>query len=1576
MPVSAGDHNLVFNGDFSKGMEGWRKATGISVTSADGNSWLVISVPGQCSDQSIALAPEWSKLRLTAKMRVTDVRLGDQGWKDARLAMCFKDKKGKRIGQWPNVIHAKGTADWKMVARDFDVPRGADFLALSPANFGGSGMAEFDDIRFEVIGKRSLTPVDAALPTGAKTDLWSLADAWSAMSATKETLCLNGLWAFRPLAKTDGKNLVAPGQGWGWFKVPGIWPGATSWRLGPSAQNVILSPWLTGMVEFANLERAWYKREITVPPNWRGRRVKVEFTMLSTHASLLVDGQAAGELWWPGGCVDITDQVKFGQKQTLAILVTARPLDKESQSFNAPDRVTKEKANVPLRGITGDVFLLAEPDRDAVGDVHLICSTRQDTITFDVGIKDPTRKTYALGVKILQAGHVVKSFSTSELGVAQVLDGRVAFTGSWPDAQEWDTDATENMYSAVVTLHEPGGKVLDESLPTRFGFREFWIEGRDFYLNGRRIHFRAMNIENPNQHADGASKASAIRTCRRMLEYGFNFAISDNYNFQPGAVGYVDGLLEAADETGMLIGFSLPHVKDFNAKLDDPVQAKRYRELTEWIVRRVQNHPSIVAYSMNHNATGYHGDQNPLKMDGVYNYDKSDTPGAPTAYSTKMRAQANRAAKIARSIDPTRAIYHHQSGNLGDMHTVNIYLNWAPAQERSDWLEHWSTSGVKPMFFVEWGLPHISSFSSHRGPGFIWRSPAFQQIWDSEFAAAFFGEEAYLMNPVKVKSMLHEEALWAKGKPFPWSTLIGPIRTMEQNWLQTMALFASENWRCHRAWNISAMLPWDRGNFWARTSQTKDRDNPGKYENLKHPGIVPDVIHPGRSYPYEPDASSYEPTSIGRAWARWNMPLCAFIGGGPTAFTDKAHNFLPGETVEKQLVIINDKRRHVTCQYSWRLTPGSASGVGRITIQPGGQAFVPIRIPLSSSLKAGDYVIDADFDFDGEKQTDAFTINVLSSPKHLRLGSRIALLDPKGMTATLLDSLKVRYTPIEAEADLANYDLLVIGREALAGNLPAPRLERLRKGLKVLVFEQDAETLQDRLGFRINVHGLRKLFVRSPHPALNGLSEDNLNNWRGSSTLTSPYLENLAYIEPNYAKWFWCGFENTHVWRCGNRGNVASVLIEKPAVGNWLPILDGGFDLQYAPLLENVTDQGRIVFCQLDVCGREGQSPAARQICRNLLTYLDRVKTPARSASVLYDGATAGAKLLDALGVSYQNFAGQAGAGQVLVVASGAEHLNAVQAAAAAGASVLCLGLDDTELTAALGDAVKAKNALQVSAMVDDLSAPEFAGVSNAELHWRTRPNIAAIESVDSTSGPALKSIKLGKGRVILCQAAPWHFDYVKKPYLRTTYRRTVFLVSRLLANLGVNAGNPLPAMLGGMPQVSFMALDKGWVGLDDPDQNGRDKGWFQPRFDDSTWRPIQVPGAFDQLRPKLANYDGYFWYRLHFQLPANMPLGKLTLALGGIDDESWIWLNGAFLGEVTRKTHPKNFWNFPREYKLTPGMLKKEGENVLVVLANDTYLHGGIMGHPHLSRPGPWLKSYYVQPPEPVDDPYRYYRW
>src|SRR5262249_35239404 len=153
-----------------------------------------------------------------------------------------------------------------------------------------------------------------------------------------------------------------------------------------------------------------------------------------------------------------------------------------------------------------------------------------------------------------------------------------------------------------------------------------------------------------------------------------------------------------------------------------------------------------------------------------------------------------------------------------------------------------------------------------------------------------------------------------------------------------------------------------------------------------------------------------------------------------------------------------------------------------------------------------------------------------------------ALFDPKGETGKLLTALDVRFDRVGADADLSGYDVLVVGKEALTGDGPGPDVGRVRDGLKVLVFEQTAQVLEARFGFRTVEYGLRQVFPRVPdHPLLGGLGPEHLRDWRGEATLLPPRLRYT--LRPRYGPTVrWCGMEVPRAWRCGCRGNVASVL--------------------------------------------------------------------------------------------------------------------------------------------------------------------------------------------------------------------------------------------------------------------------------------------------------------------------------------------------------------------------------------------------------------------------------------------------
>ena len=668
------------------------------------------------------------------------------------------------------------------------------------------------------------------------------------------------------------------------------------------------------------------------------------------------------------------------------------------------------------------------------------------------------------------------------------------------------------------------------------------------------------------------------------------------------------------------------------------------------------------------------------------------------------------------------------------------------------------------------------------------------------------------MTPLKVRSLSHEEDLWAQGKPFAWGQAIQYLRKQEQNYLEIQALFAADIWRCLRVWGISAILPWDQEGLWQPVGPLTSIERETRYQGLQRPGIVPDMIQASPEMIYHWKVEEIAPTSVGRVFLRWNQPLIAYIGDGDR-FTTKRHNYGPGETVRKQLVVLNDSRQSVQCRYTWTLEGGSVGSQGQVTVEPGDKALVPVALQIPEALtgeRGGrrQYALAARFEFgDGKAQEDRFVLDIIPRAAPDRSGARIAMFDPKGVTAGLFRRLGIEFTEVDAGTSLQGYAMLIIGREAISRSGALPDISGVTEGLKVLVFEQSHEALAERLGFRSNVHGIRQVFVRvDSHPALQGIGETNLHDWRGAATLTPPYLD-VPEGETHDPTWRWCGFENTRVWRCGNHGNVASVLIEKPPVGDFLPILDCGFDLQYSPLLECVEGKGRIMFCQLDVSGRTEDDPAAAAICRNLVRYLEGARAvPPRQ--VVYAGGSQGEEVLKQLRVGYVRRGSRPLGDNVLVVAGPGAEVPDVAAAVARGAHLLCLGLSQGDLEKLLPGRISVETRQTVPSLIEDFGDALLAGLSNAELHWRTtRLSLAALEPHRPVSNEALARFTIGKGTVVLCQAAPWMFDYVKQPYLRTTYRRNLFLVSRLLSNLGAERPSPLLGLLRDAP-----AGDSRWL--------------------------------------------------------------------------------------------------------------------------------------------------------------------
>ena len=103
-----------------------------------------------------------------------------------------------------------------------------------------------------------------------------------------------------------------PPKSWGYFKVPGCWPGITDYMQKDSQTLYPHPAWKDARL--AGLTAAWYEREITVPNEWTGRRIAVSVEYLNSYAAVFVDGKPAGEIRFPGGELDLTPACRPGGK--------------------------------------------------------------------------------------------------------------------------------------------------------------------------------------------------------------------------------------------------------------------------------------------------------------------------------------------------------------------------------------------------------------------------------------------------------------------------------------------------------------------------------------------------------------------------------------------------------------------------------------------------------------------------------------------------------------------------------------------------------------------------------------------------------------------------------------------------------------------------------------------------------------------------------------------------------------------------------------------------------------------------------------------------------------------------------------------------------------------------------------------------------------------------------------------------------------------------------------------------------------------------------------------------------------
>jgi beta-galactosidase len=863
------------------------------------------------------------------------------------------------------------------------------------------------------------------------------------LTGARSVIDLGGTWQFMP---GRGESAKEPAGDWGKIRVPGSWHDAVSARGRGGAWKGF---------DGKQTNKGWYRRAAEIPAGWRGRRVVLQLDRVSTDAMVVVSGEQAGQVHWPAGEVDVTDAVKFGETNRITIMVLAlNDREKVTQFMGYVNEPTAE-AKLDSRGLIGDVNLLARPGPAHIRGALVRTSVRRKKLYLDVelaGIAKAGRVAFTARM-LDESGREERRFAASAAVEAAGLQ-KVTAAFDWPDPRLWDYKQP-NLYTMELAAEGAG---LEDEIRQRFGFREFWIEGREFFLNGTKIRLR------PGTVGRGGPAA--------LLKRGLNFAhhwprdqvrrgVRSDYDL-PG--------IEQADRLGMLCDANVAHMKWYVKRWDQPGVREECERIIDHQVRKYRNHPSVVMYTHTANALGWWGDGDP--------WDIGMTDMAATQEYVNTNRRVRKIIGLIKRIDPKPVYAHHGSYN-GDVYTSNLYLNFLPLQEREEWLSHWTEHGDLPYMVVEFGPPLYASVMRGRA-GYAHQGKS--EPLPTEWAAVYFGRGAYKMESPEFRALLKERFqggdLQQEYRPHIRHGDRQEIIIHKTGFREILALFISNTWRSWRTMGISGgMVAW-----YHHTHPALARVNRESLAWIAGPGGVPDrKVAPERT------------------------------------FSEKTHHFTPGKAVRKQIALINDFRRPASFTAEWeaslngrKLADGTLTGELAVSEV----RLVPVEFTLPAELDAdktrGTITLTATIG--GQKHEDAFVFDVLAPPA--RAKRALSVFDPEGATRKYLASCGYEVEPWTRGEPARR--VAVVGRNALSdgGQIPGDLRNWVARGGRLLVMGQDAAWTQHALHLRTAPHQARRVYRIDGDRAITaGLDDRNLKNWNGSSTAAAGY--------PRYPGWDW-----------------------------------------------------------------------------------------------------------------------------------------------------------------------------------------------------------------------------------------------------------------------------------------------------------------------------------------------------------------------------------------------------------------------------------------------------------------------
>lgn len=317
---------------------------------------------------------------------------------------------------------------------------------------------------------------------------------------------------------------------------------------------------------------AWYARTVHVPKDWKRRRVVLCMERPHITTTVFVNGHEAGRdsSLSVSHEFDITPYVRYGADNEIAVRV-GNTIDNVCVGQDSHSVTDQTQGN--WNGIVGDIVLKAR-QQEYIDNVQVFpdVAGKQVRVVARVAGSRPKHD-----FRFLVDGQKV---SSGKLATAD--DGTVTVTLPMGENVKLWNEFSPNLYQLTTVMDR-------DTVETTFGMSQISIEGRQFYMNGRKIWMRGT-VENccfPETGYPPTDVASWERIFRKCKEYGLNMMRFHSY-CPPEAA------FTAADRVGFYLQPEGPSWPNHGVKLGNGMAIDRYLlEETQRMVRQYGNHPSF-----------------------------------------------------------------------------------------------------------------------------------------------------------------------------------------------------------------------------------------------------------------------------------------------------------------------------------------------------------------------------------------------------------------------------------------------------------------------------------------------------------------------------------------------------------------------------------------------------------------------------------------------------------------------------------------------------------------------------------------------------------------------------------------------------------------------------------------------------------------------------------------------------------------------------------------------------------------------------------------------------------------------